>query len=114
MSEPTAVPAEDQAIGERVRVVRRRRGLSIETAAGLAGIDKSFLSRLETGQRAFIRRGLLENIAAALSCSVADLTGQPYLSPDRDTMAATAAVPEIAAALHDTTLHDVPDVPARP
>ncbi|HTF52072.1 MAG TPA: hypothetical protein VK735_31900 [Pseudonocardia sp.] len=38
MAESTAeVPAEDRAIGERVRMVRRRRGLSVETAAGLAG-----------------------------------------------------------------------------
>jgi len=28
---------------------RRRRGMSVETAAGLAGVDKSFLSRLERG-----------------------------------------------------------------
>jgi len=37
VAESTAeVPAEDRAIGERVRIVRRRRGLSIQTAAGLA------------------------------------------------------------------------------
>lgn len=109
-----AVPAEDRAIGERVRTIRRRRGLALETAAGLAGIDKSFLSRLERGERAFIRRRLLEDLALALSCSVADLTGQPYMSADRGTQAALAVIPEIAAALHDATLHDVPDVPARP
>ncbi|MBV9314334.1 MAG: helix-turn-helix transcriptional regulator [Pseudonocardia sp.] len=114
MGEFTAVSAEDQAIGERVRVIRRRRGLSAETAAGLAGIDKSFLSRLERGERAFVRRGLLENLATALGCSVADLTGQPYLSVDRDTQAALAAIPDVAATLHDCTLSDVPDVPARP
>lgn len=115
MGESTiTVPAEDQAIGARVRTIRRRRGLSVETAAGLAGIDKSFLSRLETGRRAFIRRGLLEDIAAALSCSVADLTGVPYFSPDRETTAAQAAIPEVAAALHDSTLTDVPDVAVRP
>jgi transcriptional regulator with XRE-family HTH domain len=113
MIKPT-VSAEDREIGERARMIRRRRGMSIETAAGLAGIDKSHLSRLERGERAFIRRGLLENLAAALGCSVADLTGQPYPSPDRDTQAALAAIPEVAAALHDTTLDDVPDVPARP
>lgn len=114
MADLPTVPAEDRAIGARVRVVRRRRGLSVETAAGLAGIDKSFLSRLERGERAFVRRGLLENLAAALGCSVADLTGQPYLSTDRATQAAQAAIPEVAAALHDCTLGDVPDVPARP
>lgn len=108
------VSAEDQAIGERARKIRRRRGLSVETAAGLAGIDKSFLSRLETGKRAFTRRGLLEDLASALSCSVADLTGQPFISADRDTVAAAQALPDVAAALYDSTLTEVPDVPARP
>lgn len=110
----SGVSVEDQAIGERARKIRRRRGLSVEAAAGLAGVDKSFLSRLETGKRAFTRRGLLEDLAAALSCSVADLTGQPFISADRDTTSAAHALPEVAAALYDSTLDDVPDVPARP
>lgn len=71
-------------IGQRVRMVRRRRGLSLEVAAGLAGISPPCLSMLERGQRGFNRRGLLEDLAEALGCSVADLTGQPYLPPDRD------------------------------
>lgn len=108
------VPPEDVAIGERVRLVRRRRGLSVETAAGLAGIDKGFLSRLERGERAFARRGLLENLASALSCSMSDLTGQPYLSPDRDSQAAQAAIPALSLAFFDSDLDDAPDMPTRP
>ena len=102
------------AIGVRARRIRKRRGLTLEQAAGLAGIGKSYLSKLEKGQRRFIRRGLVEDIAQALSCSVADLTGQPYLAADRQTAAAAAAIPQIGAALYDATLDDVPDVPARP
>jgi len=71
------------AIGARARRIRRRRGLSLEVVAGLAGISKQYLSALERGQRGFNRRGLLQNLAAALGCSVADLTGQPYHLPDR-------------------------------
>ena len=108
------MPTEDRAIGERVRVIRRRRGLSVEAAAGLAGIDKSFLSRLERGERAFIRRGLLEDLARALVCSVADLTGQPYTLKDRESTDVADAVSEIGRALYDTTLDDLPDTPARP
>jgi hypothetical protein len=52
-------------------------GLSLETAAGLAGISKSYLSMLENGERRFSQRGLLEDLAMALGCSVTDLTGQP-------------------------------------
>lgn len=101
-------------IGRRARIIRRRRGLSLAVAAGLAGISTGHLSRLERGHRAFERRGLLEDLAGALGCSVADLTGQPYLPPDRATADALATLPGISLALHDTTLDDAPDVPARP
>ena len=51
--------AEDAlAIGARVRKIRSRRGLSLDVAAGLAGISKPYLSALELGQRGFNRRGL--------------------------------------------------------
>ena len=88
-------PAE---IGRRVRVIRRRRGLGLETAAGLAGMSRAYL----------------EDLAAALGCSVVDLTGQPYLPPDRDSADALATLPAISVALYDTTLDDVADIPARP
>ena len=107
----TPEPAE---IGLRARMIRRRRGLSLDVAAGLAGISKGYLSRLETGQRQFERRGLLDDLAAALGCSVVDLTGQPYLPPDRATADALATLPGIQLAVYDCTLHDVPDMPARP
>jgi hypothetical protein len=50
---------------------------------------------LERGQRGFNRRGLLEDLAEAVGCSVADLTGQPYLPPDRATAEAMISVPGI-------------------
>ncbi|MGQ0777630.1 MAG: helix-turn-helix domain-containing protein [Pseudonocardiales bacterium] len=101
------------AIGERLRRIRSRRGLGLTVAAGLAGISKPYLSMLERGERGFNRRGLLEDLAGALGCSVADLTGQPYHLPDRQSVDVGAAVAEISTVLHDTTLADVPDVPAR-
>jgi transcriptional regulator with XRE-family HTH domain len=110
-----ARPQPPQAdIGQHVRTIRRRRGLSLETAAGLAGITKSYLSMLERGQRRFERRGLVEDLASALGCSVVDLTGQPYPAQDRASAAALAALPGISVALHDATLDDVPDLTARP
>ena len=105
---------EASSIGVRARMIRRRRGLSLEVAAGLAGISPAYLSMLERGQRGFHRRGLLEDLADALGCSVADLTGQPYLAPDRGTADALAVVAEIAPLLYDITLDHVPDVPVRP
>jgi transcriptional regulator with XRE-family HTH domain len=100
-------------IGRRVRAIRRRRGLSLEQAAGLAGIGKPYLSMLERGQRRFGRRGLLEDLANALGCSVIDLTGQPYLPGDRASAEALATLPAISVALYDADLDEAPDVPAR-
>jgi len=106
--------SDERAIGRRVRAVRRHRGLDIETAAGLAGVSKGYLSRLERGERAWTRRGLLADVASALGCAVADLTGQPYLAPDRQTSEAAAAIPALNLAFFDADLDDAPDIPTRP
>jgi transcriptional regulator with XRE-family HTH domain len=82
--------------------------------AGRVGIAKGYLSMLETGKRSFTRRGLIENLADVLGCSPADLIGAPTVAPDARTVRAASAIPPLAAALHDTTLDDVPDVPTRP
>ncbi|MGH3997131.1 MAG: helix-turn-helix domain-containing protein, partial [Pseudonocardiaceae bacterium] len=103
-----------RTIGARAKMIRRRRGLSLEVVAGLAGITGGYLSMLERGLRGFNRRGLLEDLADALGCSVADLTGQPYQAPDRQSVEVSAALTDISVALHDATLDDVPNVPARP
>lgn len=102
------------SIGERARKIRRRRGLSLEVVAGLAGITKTYLSMLELGQRGFNRRGLIEDLADALGCSVADLTGQPYPAQDRAAKGAAATLPSIRWALNDCGPTDVPDVTLRP
>jgi transcriptional regulator with XRE-family HTH domain len=111
-----SVPVDLEAIeiGRRARRVRRRRGLSLEVVAGLAGFSKGYLSMLETGQRGFHRRGLIEDLARALGCSATDLTGQPYLPVNRDTADALTAVPGIQVALHNYGPDDVPDVRPRP
>ncbi|MDQ3763407.1 MAG: helix-turn-helix transcriptional regulator [Actinomycetota bacterium] len=101
-------------IGARARMIRRRRGLSLEVVAGLAGITAQYLSMLERGLRGFNRRGLIEDLAEALGCSVADLTGQPYPAPDRATIEGRAALPGISLALNDFGPDDVPDITPRP
>jgi transcriptional regulator with XRE-family HTH domain len=109
------VDAEDaQEIGVRARMIRRRRGLSLAVVAGLAGITKTYLSMLELGQRGFNRRGLIEDLAEALGCSVADLTGQPYLPPDRESARAKTVIAQIERGLNEATLEDVPDLRPRP
>ena len=114
MTTTVRVGRESTEIGRRARLIRRRRGLSLDVVAGLAGFSKGYLSLLETGQRGFNRLGLIGDLARALGCSVIDLTGQPYLPVDRDTSDALAAVPDIQMALHNYGPDDVPDVRPRP
>jgi transcriptional regulator with XRE-family HTH domain len=105
---------EASAIGARARMIRRRRGLSLDVVAGLAGITAGYLSMLERGLRGFNRRGLVEDLAEALGCSVVDLTGQPYLAPDRATVEGRTALPGISLALNDYGPDEVPDLTPRP
>lgn len=114
MTATARVDGDSTEIGRRARLIRRRRGMGLAVAAGLAGISKPYLSLLETGKRGFNRRGLLEDLAGALGCSVADLTGEPCLPVDRDTADAQAAVPGVQVALHNYGPDDVPDVRPRP
>ena len=102
-------------IGKRVRMIRKRRGLSLVVAAGLAGISTSYLSMLETGERRFDKHSLIDAVAEALGCSVLDLTNsEPYGPADRQSAEALTTIPGIQAALVDCTFDDVPDQPSRP
>jgi transcriptional regulator with XRE-family HTH domain len=105
---------ESAEIGARARRIRKRRGLSLATVAGLAGISKSYLSELENGHKRFERRSLLGRLAEALGCSVVDLTGEPYGPADRLSGQAMTTIPDIRLALHDCAFDDVPDAPSRP
>jgi transcriptional regulator with XRE-family HTH domain len=107
-------PQRSAKIGARAQTIRRRRGLSLETAAGLAGISKSYLSMLENGERRFSQRGLLEDLAMALGCSVTDLTGQPYEPADELSADTLAVLPAIREVIYDADLDNADDVPVRP
>lgn len=96
-----------QTIGERIRVARKLRGLSIRQAAGLAGLAQSTWSRIESGQRSADNRHVLASIALALQCSTAELTGQPATPSDRAAARIAVHVHGIVEALLDTDL-DLP------
>lgn len=99
---------DDETLGQRIRRCRRSRGLSLDQAAGLAGISKPYLSRLERGERSVDSRALLMRIATALETSVADLTGQPYVPRDREHADAQRGAVALRLALLD------PDGPLPP
>ncbi|MEG3124876.1 helix-turn-helix domain-containing protein [Sphingomonas sp. GB1N7] len=59
-------------LGDAVRVARKARGLSQESLADAAGIDRSHLGKIERGERNVTLLNVLK-IAAALEGSAADL-----------------------------------------
>jgi transcriptional regulator with XRE-family HTH domain len=92
---------DDEGIGTRIRRYRRSRGLSLDQAAGLAGISKPYLSRLERGERPIDSRALLDRISTALQVPVPDLTDQPYVVRGRALTDTRPGVSETRLALLD-------------
>jgi transcriptional regulator with XRE-family HTH domain len=76
-----AIPA-DPSIGERIRARRELRGWSQRYAADRAGISHTSWQRIEAGTQR-TDRYMIADIAAALECSITELTGQPYSPADR-------------------------------
>src|SRR6266536_876195 len=94
-------PSTDTTIGGRIKTRRQIRGWSIRHAASRAGIAPSTWSRIERGLMSADNRFTLADVAAALECSPADLTGTPMPSTDRETVAAQSSVFAILQALVD-------------
>lgn len=67
-------PEGDRTIGRRLRRIRRSQGKSQQVIADLAGISNSYLSRLESGERALDRRSVIVALAAALDVAPTELT----------------------------------------
>lgn len=89
----------EENIGARVRVWRRRRGLSQAAVAGLAGLSQGYVSQIEAGIRGVERRSTLVALAGALDVSVADLLGQSTDPADPMRIKASEAVASIRVAL---------------
>ncbi|WP_312860923.1 helix-turn-helix domain-containing protein [Amycolatopsis endophytica] len=70
--------------GSTLRRIRHARGKSLAVVAGLTGISPSYLSRLESGDRALDRRSLIVALAGALDVAPGDHRGPgPPGEPDR-------------------------------
>jgi transcriptional regulator with XRE-family HTH domain len=61
-------------IGQTLRQIRHARGKSLAAVAGLAGISTSYLSRIESGERALDRRSLVVSLANALEVAPSEIT----------------------------------------
>lgn len=107
-------PTPDPTIGDRIRTRRQLRSWSMRFAADRAGLSHSTWSRIERGLVSADNRFVIANIAAALECSVAELTGQPGTPPDRDAAAARTAAPAVLQALIEVDLSQDPTCTPRP
>lgn len=68
-------------VGHRLRQIRHARRKSLQAIAGLAGISASYLSRLESGDRALDRRSLVVALANALEVAPSEITGAAVAPP---------------------------------
>ncbi|MBE1495042.1 transcriptional regulator with XRE-family HTH domain [Amycolatopsis lexingtonensis] len=89
------------SIGVTIRRFRRWRGMSLEQLAGLSGLSKGYLSKIENERSAIDKRSTLVAIAGALRVSLYDITGDGL--EIRDPQAGTA-IPAIRDALLSTDL----------
>ncbi|WOI25075.1 helix-turn-helix transcriptional regulator [Cobetia amphilecti] len=70
------------AFGQRVRELRKNRGLSQEAMAALAGVDRSYMGHIERGEKNITLTKVYQ-ISEALGIEVADLfprTATPSVS----------------------------------
>jgi transcriptional regulator with XRE-family HTH domain len=103
----------DPSIGERIQARRQLRRWSIRHAAQRAGISHTTWMRIERGELR-TDRYMIADLAAALECSVTDLTGQPYAPADRSLEAAHSRVDLVWRALMAHALSEPPSCPCPP
>ncbi|WP_433567000.1 helix-turn-helix domain-containing protein [Nocardia sp. CA-151230] len=100
-------------VGRRLREIRAWRGLSLETAAGLAGFSFGYLGRLERGEQTLTNRRTLEALAQALRVAPSEFTGRPWEVPDGLGADVYAGVVAVEEALDICELGDDPGTPVR-
>ncbi|MGN2640681.1 helix-turn-helix domain-containing protein [Nocardia takedensis] len=101
MSEDDAQPTEldDRYVGQQVRTIRRRRGISQKVLADRVGLSRGAIAKYEAGERPVDSRRILYALAGALGVRTADLTNRPIDQADPTTAAFHAAIADIEAAL---------------
>jgi transcriptional regulator with XRE-family HTH domain len=78
-----------QGVGERLHILRRRRGLTLPEVAGQTGINHITLSRLENGHMPQVSCALMMKLAQVFEVSMDVLLGMPAPEKKRASKAAT-------------------------
>ncbi|MBF6144241.1 helix-turn-helix domain-containing protein [Nocardia nova] len=89
----------DRYIGQQVRAIRARRGITQQVLADRAGLSRGAIAKYETGLRPIDSRTTLHALAQALGVDVGDLTGHEQDRIDPSAARFHAAVPEIETVL---------------
>ncbi|MBF6397450.1 helix-turn-helix transcriptional regulator [Nocardia cyriacigeorgica] len=89
----------DIYIGQRVRQIRARRGITQQVLADRAGISRSVIAKYEAGLRPIDSRRTLLALAAALGVTIGDLTGHEQERLDPSAAGFHSSVPDIEIAL---------------
>ncbi|MEU4706791.1 helix-turn-helix domain-containing protein [Nocardia salmonicida] len=89
----------DRYIGQQVRVIRARRGISQQVLADRTGLSRGAIAKYENGERPIDSRRTLLALASALGVTIGDLTGHDQDKLDPSTAGFHAAVPELETVL---------------
>lgn len=114
MSARRGLEEETALIQQRIKWWRLKRKLSQQVVADLAGIDRTYLSKIESGAARLDSRSTIDRIARALDVSYAELTGQPLRPDTPELQAAHTAIGRIRTAHLTSDLHDGADIQPRP
>ncbi|WP_328435734.1 helix-turn-helix domain-containing protein [Nocardia puris] len=90
---------DDRFIGQRVRAIRARRGISQQVLADRAGLSRGAIAKYEAGERPIDSRRTLLALAQALGVTLGDLTGHEHDKLDPATAGFHAAVPGLETVL---------------
>ena len=71
------------SLGEAIRTIRRDAGLSQKSVAQAAGIDQSYLSMIESGQRSNPGIRIIASVAQVLGVSIDELAARAGYLPRR-------------------------------
>src|SRR5262249_54973 len=114
MGKAQAMAGDPSPVGARVRAIRIRQVMSLDSLAAATGLSKAHLSRIERGERGLDRRSTLQAIADALRTPVEELLGQPSKPRNQAEIIPHAAALDIRDVLMATELGEDPGGSGRP